>query len=188
MATKIVERELWKNVSPGLRYYIVLDAIGNQTFGLAQPGRTFTITPLERQLSQQAAHDSKADLFRNGTFVLIKDTEDTVVEEITSPDSVTDGEIETAVAEALAGDTVPIEAMIERTSSVVTGQRILEELVLQDAAQSLVNAAKAKIESVTDRPVGPDGEPMKVVERESVPSPDAEPADMFRKERALRPR
>lgn len=182
-----VERELWKNVSPGLRYYLILDMFGNQTHGLVQAGRTFTITPLERQLNQQAAQSAKADMFRNGTFVLVKVTDDTIQAEIDSPNSVTDAEIETAVAEAVAGDSVPIEAMLERLSSMVTGQRILEEVVLQDAPQSLVNLTKQRIEDLTDRPIGPDGKPMKIVEREVIPPPEIQ-SEPFKAERAVRPR
>lgn len=190
MPNTVIQRELWRNVSPGLRYYITMDALGNQTHGLVQPGRTFTITPIERQLNQQAAHAPRADMFRNGTFVLIKETDDTITDEIASPNSISDSEIERAVAEAIAGDTIPFEAMLERLSSAVTGQRILEEVVLQDAPQSLVVQVKDKIEGITDQeaPVGADGKPMKVVQRESIPSPDAEPSDMFRASRAVRPR
>jgi hypothetical protein len=189
-ATKIAGRELWRNVSPGLRYYITMDALGNQTHGVVQPGRTFTITPLERQLNQQAAHSGKADLFRNGTFVLVQETDDTILDEIKSPNSLADDDIEKAVSEAIAGDPVPFEAMLERMSSAVTGQRILEEVVLQDASQSMVNAVKGKIQQIEDaeRPVGPDGQPMRVVEREQIPAPEATPAEAFRQERAVRPR
>lgn len=190
-ATKVVGRELWRNVSPGLRYYITMDALGNQTHGVVQPGRTFTITPLERQLNQQASHSTKADLFRNGTFVLVQKTDETVEDEIDSPNSLADDDIERAVSIAIAeDDTVAFEAMVARMSSVVTGQRILEEVVLQDAPQSMVNAVKEKIEEISeaDLPIGPDGEPQKVIERENIPAPEAPGAEAFRKERAVRPR
>jgi hypothetical protein len=118
---------------------------------------------------------------------LVKVTDDTIQAEIDSPNSVTDAEIETAVAEAVAGDSVPIEAMLERLSSMVTGQRILEEVVLQDAPQSLVNLTKQRIEDLTDRPIGPDGKPMKIVEREVIPPPEIQ-SEPFKAERAVRPR
>lgn len=190
VATKIAGRELWRNVSPGLRYYITMDALGNQTHGVVQPGRTFTITPLERQLNQQAAHSAKADLFRNGTFVIVQTTDDTDVDEIASPNSIADSDIEEAVSEAITGDPVPFELMLERMESVVTGQRILEEVVLQDAPTSMVSAVKAKMEQLEEAaaPMGPDGKPMKVVERDTIQSPDADPAEMFRASRAVRPR
>lgn len=187
MAKSAVEREIWKNVSSGLRHFIIFDPVGNQTHGLVQAGRTFTITALERQMNQQAAHSSDADLFRNGTFVLIKETEETVEDEIASPNSVSDDEIFTAVAEALGGDSVAIEAMLERCSSVVTAQRLLEELIVQDASASLVELAKGKVKEFSDTPLGPDGKPMDIVERETIAPPQIE-ADGFSKEKALRPR
>ena len=187
MVAKAVERELWKNVSAGLRHYIMLDPVGHQTHGLAQAGRTFTLTPLERQLNQQAAHAPEADLFRNGTFVLIKETDDTVPDEIQSPNSISDAEITEAVHEALAKNPVPIELMLEQCTSVVTAQRILEELVVQDASASLVEQAKAKVVEFSDRPIGPDGKPMDLIERETIAPPTIE-ADGFSKEKAIRPR
>jgi hypothetical protein len=183
-----LDREVWKNVSPGLRYYITLDPIGNQTSMTVQAGRTFTITPLERQMNQQAAYDPKADLFRNGTFVMIKPTDDTNEDEVESPDSLSDGEIEEAVHQALAGETVPIELMLERVTSVTTAQRILEELVLQDAKQSLVEQAKLKVDEFEDKPIGPDGEPMDIVERETVMSQEVAGDEAFRASKAIRPR
>lgn len=183
-----LDREVWKNVSPGLRHYITLDPIGNQTSTTVQPGRTFTITPLERQLNQQAVYDPKADLFRNGTFVLVKETEDTLTDEIVSPNSVSDAEIEEAVHEALAGDPVRVELMLERVSSTTTAQRILEELVLQDAPQSLVELAKEIVDKFEDKPIGPDGERMNIVERETVMSQEIAGDEAYRATRAIRPR
>lgn len=187
MATQIVEKELWKNVAPGLRYYITIDALGNKSHNVVQPGRTFSISPTERRLNQDAAYETKADLFRNGTFVMLKETDDTVTDEIESPNSISDGEIETAAAEALGGDTVPYEAMLARTSSAVTAQRILEEAVLQDLPTSLVQAAKDKVEEFAERPIGPDGKPMQIVERETMAAPEIDP-EGFRASKAQRPR
>lgn len=181
-------REVWKNVTPGLRYYIALDAIGNQTSKTVEAGRTFTISPLERQINQQAAYDPKVDLFRNGGFVLIQGTEDTNEDEIESPNSVSDAEIEEAVHEALAKNSVPVELMLAKTSSVTTAQRILEELVLQDAPASLVQLAKQVVDEHTDRPIGPDGEPMQIVERETVMSQEVAGDEAFRASKAIRPR
>lgn len=183
-----LDREVWKNTSAGMRHYITLDPIGNQTSRVVQAGRTFTITPLERQLNQEAVWDSSADLFRNGTFIMLKGTEDTNSDEVESPNSVSDSEIEEAVHEALGGDSVPIEAMLEKVSSVQTAQRVLEELVIQDAPASLVELAKAVVDKFTDKPLGPDGEPMEIPERETVGSQETAGDEAFRQSRAIRPR
>lgn len=183
-----LDREVWKNVSAGLRHYITLDPIGNQTSATVQPGRTFTLTPLERQLNQQAVWDPSADLFRNGTFVLLKATDDTIKDEIRSPNSLADSEIEEAVHEALGGETALLEEMLADVSSVDTAQRILEELVIQDGPKSLVDLAKETVDKFTERPVGPDGEPMNIVERETVGSQETAGDEAFRASKAIRPR
>ena len=182
------DREIWKNVTPGLRYYIEMDPLGRQTHGLVQAGRTFTITPLERQINQQAAASPEMDMFRNGTFVLVQPTDDTIEDEVMSPNAISDGEIEVAVHEALAGDEEAIQEILDRVSSSVTAQRVLEELVVQDGPTSLVEAAKAKVDEYTERPIGPDGKPMDIVERETVQEPVASTAAAFSEQKAIRPR
>lgn len=183
---KVAQRELWKNVSPGLRYYIRLDPIGNQTHGLVQAGKTFTISDVERQLNQETAHDSDADLFRNGTFVLVRPTDDTELDEVESVNSLSDKDIELAVSEMLADDSVPLELMMETVTSAVTAERILEELVIQDAPQSWVDKSKELVRQHTDFPLGSDGKPMEVIEREVIETPSVE--EGFRASRAVRPR
>jgi len=183
---KVAQKELWKNVSSGLRYYIRLDPLGNQTHGLVQAGKTFTIGALERQLNQEIAHDSEADLFRNGTFVLIKQTKDTIADEVESVNSISDQEIEEAVHQLLAEDPVPLELMMERVTSQVTAQRILEEVIVQDVPQSYVDKAKELVEKYMDYPIGTDGQPMKVVEREVIETPQIE--EGFRASQAVKPR
>lgn len=181
-------REVWKNVTPGLRYYIEMDPLGRQTHGLVQAGRTFTITPLERQINQQGAASPEQDMFRNGSFVLVQETDETILDEVVSPNSVSDGEIEVAVHEALAGDEESIMQILDNVSSAVTAQRVLEELVVQDGPASLVEAAKAKVDEYTERPIGADGKPMEIVERETVQEPVASTAAAFSEQKAIRPR
>ena len=183
---KVAQRELWKNVSPGLRYYLKFDPMGNQTHGVVQAGKTFTIADVERQLNQEIAHDAEADLFRNGTFVLVKPTKHTNEDEVESVNSLSDQEIESAVAEMLGDDSVPLELMMETVTSAVTAERLLEELVMQDAPQSWVDGAKALIKKHTDYPLGQDGKPMEVIEREVIETPQIE--EGFRASRAVRPR
>lgn len=183
---KVAQRELWKNVSPGLRYFLKLDPLGMQTHGLVQAGKTFTISDLERQLNQEIAHDAGADLFRNGTFVLIKPTDETIEDEVQSVNSLSDQDIESAVAEMLGDDDVPLELMMETVTSAVTAERILEELVMQDAPQSWVDRSKVLIKEHTDFPIGQDGKPMEIVEREVIQTPSIE--EGFRASKAVRPR
>ena len=163
-----ITKEIWKNVSAGLRHYIALNAIGEQTSKTVRAGRTFTLTPLERRLNQEAVYDPKVDPFRDGTFLVVKETDDTEMDEILSPNSVTDGEIEDAIREAIGGDPIPIEAMIERIEGINTAQRIYEEAVAMDAPASVVEHAKAKVESLEERPTGVDGQPIAVGERDVV--------------------
>ena len=183
---KVAQRELWKNVSPGLRYYLRLDPIGQQTHGLVQAGKTFTISDIERQLNQEIAHNAEADLFRNGTFVLVKPTKNTIEDEVESVNSLSDQEIELAVAEMLGDDDIPLDLMMETVTSAVTAERILEELVMQDAPQSWVDRAKVLIKKHTDFPLGSDGKPIEIIEREAIETPSVE--EGFRASRAVRPR
>ena len=167
MADKVT-KEIWKNASAGLRHYIALSAIGEQISKTVNAGRTFTISPIERRLNQEAVYDSKVDPFRDGTFLLVRETDDTELDEIESPNSVTDDEIEAAVREAIGGDTVPIEAMIAKVGGINTAQRIYEETVAADAPGSVIELARKKVESLEERPTGMDGEPLVVGERDVV--------------------
>jgi hypothetical protein len=163
-----VKKEIWKNASAGLRFYIALTAIGEQTTKTVNSGRTFTISALERRLNQEAVYGKEVDPFRDGTFLLVRQADDTEQDEIESPNSVTDAEIETAVREAMGGDSVAIEMMIERVGGINTAQRIYEEAVAADAPGSVIELAKAKVESLEERPVGVDGKPIAVGERDVV--------------------
>lgn len=166
----LITREIWKNASAGLRHYICLSAIGEQTSKTVRPGRTFTVTQLERRLNQEAVHDTPADPFRNGTFLIVKEAEDTEVDEIESPNSVTDAEIQDVISQAMGGDEVPFEAMVARVGGINTAQRIYEETVALDASQSIVSVAKERTEELADLPVGSDGNPIIVGSKEVVTS------------------
>lgn len=161
-------KEIWKNVSPGLRHYIALNAIGEQTSKNVGAGRTFTITAMERRLNQEAVYDPSVDPFRDGTFLNVKATDDTVEDEIESPDSVTDAEIQLVLQEAIGGDAVPYEAMLARIGGINTATRIFEEAVAMDVPQSLVDLAREKMESLEELPIGTDGEPVPTATREVV--------------------
>ena len=85
--------EVWQNTTAGLRWAEVTDRQGRQTSRIVKGGRTFLITPFERQLNQDAAASAELDHFRNGTFVLVKAATDTDMAEIESADSLTDAEV-----------------------------------------------------------------------------------------------
>jgi len=138
--------EIWKNSSAGMRWYKVLDRLGQQVGKTVQGGRTFTLTPFDRQLNQDEAASPEQDLFRNGQFVLIKAAQDTNMAEIESSDSFTDSELTALVHEILAKDKT-IEAAIHFIESPVTLTRLMEELVIEDAPASAIAIVKAKKES-----------------------------------------
>lgn len=171
----LVTREIWKNAAAGLRHYICLNAIGEQTSKTVGPGRTFTVTQLERRLNQEVVYDVSADPFRNGTFLIVKEAEDTEADEIESPDSVTDAEIQEVIGLAMSGDEVPFEAMVARVKGINTAQRIYEEAVSLDASQSIVTVARDRMGDLEELPVGSDGNPIAVGSKEVVASrpPDA---------------
>jgi hypothetical protein len=164
----VFDKEVWKNVAAAPRHYICFTSIGELTSKVVQAGRTFTCTSVERRLNQEAVYDAKVDPFRDGTFILVKETDDTVHDEIESVDSITDQEIEVAVNEAIGGDPVRIDTMLRAVSGINTANRILEELVVQDASSSLVNAAKELVDKLTDKPIGDDGNPITIGSREVI--------------------
>lgn len=175
MSTQVRQAvEIWKNVAAGMRYYRSLDAMGRETTSLVQAGRTFSLTPLERQLNQEMAASKQLDMFLNGTFLLVQASDDTNMDEIQSPNSITDREIVTVVQETKGGDLRPLKKLMKLVDSYHTAQRILEELVVEDAPQSAVSLAKQKVEELTEKP----NVPMVDVETVSMPgpSPSAQPA------------
>lgn len=164
-----MQKEVWKNVAAGPRHYICFTAIGEQTSRVVQPGRTFTVSPTERRLNQEAVFDAKVDPFRDGTFINVRETEESESDEFESVDSITDKEIEVAVSEAVGGDTERIEGMIRAISGINTASRILEELVVVgEAPSSLVDLAKEKVDELTDKPTGDDGKPIAIGTRDVV--------------------
>ncbi len=138
--------EVWKNSAAGMRWYKILDRQGFEHGKTVQGGRTFTLTAFDRQINQDLAATPEQDLFRNGNFVLIKKAEDTQMDEIESPDSFTDAELTTLVHEILAKDKT-IEAAIHFIESPVTLGRLMEELVIEDAPKSAIDAVRDKKDS-----------------------------------------
>jgi hypothetical protein len=139
--------EVWKNTATGTRWYISFDLQGRETTKTVQGGRTFTLSTFERQINQERAVSSKMDLFRNGTFVLAKGSEDTEVAEIESPNSLTDAEIAELVQEVVYGD-LKVEDAIANIESPVTLGRVWEALVLDEKSpKKAINAVKKKQDS-----------------------------------------
>ena len=154
--------EVWKNSAAGMRWIKVLDRQGREIGKTIQGGRTFTISTFDRQVNQDAAAESDLDLFRNGTFVLVKASTETNEDEIESSDSLTDAELATMVHEILAKSLTAEQAIFKITSPVTLG-RLLEALVVEDASKSAIDTVKAKKQSI---------EPGAAVEREVVvPAP-----------------
>lgn len=142
MAEKTVE--VWKNTSPGLCWYVGFDTRGAEKAHLVQGYKTFTLTTLERQMNQEKAASPEQDLFRNGTFVLAKGSEETEQDEIASPNAMTDAEIADLVRELIHGDSVDVGEALAEVTSLVTVKRIKDELVLEDAPASIIAAVDAK--------------------------------------------
>jgi hypothetical protein len=136
--------EVWKNEAAGMRWVKVTDRQGKDGSRNVQPGKVFTITPFDRQINQDSFATPEQDLFRNGTFVLVKPADDTIIDEIESPDSLTESEVQGIVYEILAKK-VTGEQAIRNINSPIALNRILTALVLEeDAPNSAVAAVKAK--------------------------------------------
>lgn len=137
--------EVWKNTTAGLRWCEVTDRQGRQTTRLVKGGRTFTITPFERQLNQDAAAEPELDHFRNGTFILIKKAVDTDMAEIESPDSLTDAEILGTVHELMAKN-MTVSQALKGIKSPVALQRIYERAVAEDISKSQIDEIKDRLQ------------------------------------------
>lgn len=138
--------EVWKNQAAGMRWYTILDRQGREVGKTVQGYRTFTLTAFDRQINQDMAASPEQDLFRNGSFVLIKKAADTQMDEIESPDSFTDQELTTLIHEVLAKDKT-IEEVIFPVESPLTLGRLMEELVIEDAPKSYIDAVREKKDS-----------------------------------------
>lgn len=136
--------ETWKNTSQGLKWYRCFDIQGRETTKTVKGGGTFTLTTQERQLNQEIAVPS-LDLFRNGTFVLRKESEQTNPDEISSPDSLTDAQIESIYREVTHGDE-KLADYLQSIHSLVTLQRMLEIFIAEeDTKETDVKAIKARM-------------------------------------------
>ena len=164
--------EVWKNTAAGMRWITVLDRQGREVGKTVQGGRTFTISTFDRQVNQDAAAEPDLDLFRNGTFVLVKESSETNRDEIESSESLTDAELSTMVHEILAKNMTADEA-IRKISSPVTLGRVLEWLIVEDAPKSAIDAVREKKNQV---------EPGAAVEREIVSAPKVEKKKAEKKE------
>lgn len=137
--------EVWKNTTAGLRWCEVTDRQGRQQSRLVKGGRTFTITPFERQLNQDAAADAGLDHFRNGTFVLVKAAKDTDMSEIASPDSLTDSEV-LGIVHDLMAKTRTVGNALKGIKSPVALQRIYERAVVEDISKSQIDEIKGRLQ------------------------------------------
>lgn len=144
--------EVWKNAAAGKRYFIVLDRLGHETTRMANGGRTFTLTSFDRQINQERAATPQLDMFRNGSFVLVKSAKDTEEDEIRSANSLTDNEILSLVHEVMAGSET-IEGAVFNIDSEQTLHRIYEALVLSDAAPSIQSFLKEKVDAFREAPL-----------------------------------
>ncbi len=140
--------EVWKNTAAGMRWYVAFDLQGRETTKTVPGGRTFTLSTFERQINQERAVSPEVDLFRNGTFVLAKPSEDTVLEEVQTPNSMTDSEIDELVREIVFGDLKVADA-IEKINSSVTLSRLYEALVLEEKSpKNVISTVKKKMDSL----------------------------------------
>lgn len=145
--------EVWRSKSRGLCSVKVLDTLGRESDKLIRGEQTFTISSTERQMNQYAAANTELDMFRNGMFVLVQAAKSTDMEEIKSPDSWTDDEIEDSIMQATgdiaAGDdNVTFAKIIESLSSVVTLTRFKEEAAMQELNPAYRELIDARISEV----------------------------------------
>ena len=130
--------EIWRNSSLGMCSVRVLDTFGREDDKVVRGGQTFQLSTHERKMNQWLAATPEQDMFRNGYFSLIAPSGETDMEEIQSPDSWTDKEIEDfvlqRVGEDKAGAVDPADALnkvLDVMVSTLTLRRFQEEVVVQ---------------------------------------------------------
>lgn len=141
--------EVWRNTMAGPRWYIVFDLQGRETTKLVDGYKTFTLSTFERQLNQSRAANSVLDLFRNGTFILEKESSQTDRDEVASPNALTDFEIEEFARHLMYGKDQKPSEQLWQIDSTVTLERIHEQLVLNEAPKSLITLVKTRQAELT---------------------------------------
>lgn len=155
MAINTVEQmqstlEVWKNTSLGPRWVVVFDLQGRETTRVISGETTFTITTFERQINQERAATPELDLFRDGTFVLVKGSKETQVSEVESPQSMTDAELVQFVNDVVYADgtvkerIVLLNERLDLIESPVTLQRMFEAFAMNDDTPTSITAVVKK--------------------------------------------
>lgn len=139
--------ETWLNTSLGTKWYKCFDVQGRETTKVVRGGHTFVLSTLERQMNQETALPHQ-DLFRNGTFVLKRGSDETRREEIDSPNSLTDAELEQIHREVTFGEG-KIEAYLVAMDSLTTLQRLREVFAADgDSKKTDMDAIKARMQEL----------------------------------------
>lgn len=136
--------EVWKNNANGPRWYIYLDPTGREETKIVPPRRTFTIMPFERQINQARAYSPEADLFRDGTFTIVTPSAETNPEEFESVNARTEEEI-AVMAKEIVAEPAKAKKILASLSAPTPVMRLYEELVLEDAPNSVIQAAKKRM-------------------------------------------
>lgn len=142
-----VEVEVWQNVSLGKKWYMCFDVRGQVTTKVVRPGKTFTLTPLERQMNQESASNPAQSLFLNGTFVLRQGTKATDPAEFESLEAMTDKQLDELVRDVVLGHN-DITELVGKLHSEVTLSRLHERLVVEDARKSVIDMVKKRLDFV----------------------------------------
>lgn len=136
--------EIWKNTTHGMRWCKWHDRAGNENTKIVKAKRTFSLTALDRQLNQDMAATPEQDLFRNGTFELIRAAVDTNEQEIESPDSLTENEVIAVSVEVLASPD-KVDYFLKDVRSPIALNRVLDQFVADDVDKSAIEYVKMKI-------------------------------------------
>ena len=156
----MVKKEIWMSRAAAIRWYTCFNPQGGEKTAIVQAGKTFMVTPLERQMNQDAVHAKEADPFTNGTFTLVTSTEDTQMDEIRSLNSVPDQEIVDAVKAAKEGNPNKIQNFIDEVDSHMTMGRIYEMLLVENAPQDLVARTQARMAVLEEVLTDDEGNPI----------------------------
>lgn len=123
MASKSAALETWRNTAKGFRWFIDFGVRGEEVTRIVRSGEQFTVTPMARKHNQERSVP-KLDLFTNGDFVLIRESAETDVDDVKSPDAMSDVDIADVLRRV--GDGEKLLDLLDGVTSYNTLLRVLE--------------------------------------------------------------
>ena len=134
--------ESWKNATAGRFVLTRMSTMGQRTYEMIGPNKTFAVTPAERRLNQELVASEELDAFKNGTLQPVRLPEGTEPDLLQNPNHIAEDEVKGMFG--LHWKT------FEKRLQEITNPSTLETL-LELARQDDVNATVRQLEAIQAR-------------------------------------